>query len=264
MAKELNIEEKRKKKEELYVLKSLLNILGENDSFSIESEEQERPDFVLLSKTGERIGVELTTFYDEHKKNIKSKKSRLYNKLLNVLKQNNRYFKIDKDADLSSKEIYQYNINLRPFFVYNYTQKELEDLSQSFNSWLEKDELNSESNNESNSESNYATFSKSKVISQQTILDLNQIYVSYVPFSNGMLSVIDEHHPLHKPINEKNLKLNDYKSSNPDIKQWWLCINLEMESSIQACSYKFSNNYNTQYDRVFLIDSFRDIVYEIK
>ena len=256
MAKELNIGEKRKKEKELFVLNSLLNILGENDSFAIESEEQERPDFVLLSKTGERIGVELTTFYDEHKKNIKSKKSRLYNKLLNVLKQNNRYVEIDKDADLSSKEIYKYNINLRPFFVYDYTQKELEGLLKDFNSWLEKDE--------SNNESNYATFSKSKVISQQTILELNQIYVSYAPFSKGMLSVIDEHHPLHKPINEKNLKLNDYKLLNPDIKQWRLCINLEMESSIQACSYKFSNNYNNQYDRVCLIDSFRDIVYKIK
>lgn len=194
----------------------------------------------------------MTTFYDEHKKNIKSKELRLYNSLLNVLKRNNRYFKISKDKDLSSTEIYKYNINLRPFFVYDYTKKDLEDLLEDFNLWLEKDESNS------------AIFSKSKVISQQTILELNQIYVSYAPFSNGMLSVIDEHHPLHKPINEKNLKLNDYKLLNPDIKQWWLCINLEKESSIQACSYKFSNNYNNQFDRIFLIDSFRDIVYKIK
>ena len=52
MVKKIAEREKRKKKEELYVLKSLLNKLGINDLFSIESEEQERPDFVLLSKKG--------------------------------------------------------------------------------------------------------------------------------------------------------------------------------------------------------------------
>lgn len=251
MAKKLTESNKRKKKEELYVLKSLLNKLGINDSFSIE--EHERPDFILTSKTGERIGVELTTFYDgRKKKNIKHRKSSLYDSLIDILKQNNKYLEICPNEDLFSKEIFKYEIKLRPFFVYDYSQKELDNLLKDFNLWIVNDAPNNEK------------FSKEKIKDQRTILDLNQIYVSYTPFSNGTLSVVDENHPLHIPINDKNEKLESYKELNPSIEKWWLCIELHQKSSIQACAYQFAEKYENKFDRVFLYDSYSDIVYEIK
>lgn len=252
MVKELKEREKRKKKEELFVLHSLLNLLGISDLYSIEKEENESPDFVLISKTGERIGVELTTFYDARKKNIKYRKSRLYYSLIDILKQNNKYFEFSQSEDLFSKEIYKYEIKLRPFFVYDYSQKELDNLLKDFTLWL----LNDEPNNNK--------FSKKKVIDQRTKIELNQIYASYSPYSNGKLSVIDESHPLHKPIYDKNEKLKSYKELNPSIEKWWLCIELHQESTIQVCKYQLAEKCENKFDRIFLYDSYMNIVYEIK
>lgn len=97
--------------------------------------------------------------------------------------------------------------------------------------------------------------------------DVELIYMtaSMPIMESNNLVPINESHPLHKIIKHKNDLLHkNYKPKNPNVKEWWLCLEITTDSTISACKYSFDSNYSNDFDRVFIVDPHRMRVFEIE
>ena len=80
---------------------------------------------------------------------------------------------------------------------------------------------------------------------------LDRSMVTYSYPARGAITI--EHEYVLKAITEKEAKIVSYQKENPDIKDFWLCVNIPMESN--RTLYGFEGiTIETLYDRVYLTD----------
>ena len=80
---------------------------------------------------------------------------------------------------------------------------------------------------------------------------LEKSIVTYSYPARGAITI--EHEVVLKAISKKEAKIASYQEGHPDIKDFWLCINIPMGSNRTLCGFE-GLTIETLYDRVYLTD----------
>lgn len=243
-----------KKLEEREVLELLLHFLNKNSSAPLI--ERESPDF-LIQENGKNIGVEITKAY--YKKNYIAENTEcLKCDIKEILKQYKLYESNDDifiKGDINkiiTRKCYQ--IKLPPFVIDNLTKDIRKKISTAFDSWIKSGFPSDE------------MFTVFDTFSPKTTVELI-FMVGSMPIldNNNKLCPISLGHPLNRIIEHKNeLLIKNYIPNNPNIDEWWLCLETPWDSPIKACQYSLDGTYKNRFDKIFMIDKYRYRIYEIK
>ncbi len=244
----------QKKFEERITLDVLLTFLDKNGSVSVVNGEE--PDFII-NDNGTNIGVEIAKVFYNNDNFIGINANKLKTDLIKYLSNRGLYQRGIKDKSSDYGYVYQYvksyQVLLPPFIIEELDAELRQAIVNSFDNWI---------NAGMNSNEMFSVYDR-----YYPYTDVELIYMTAsMPIMEGdNLAPINENHPLHKIINHKNELLHkNYKQKNPNVKEWWLCLEITTDSTISACKYSFDTNYPNSFDRVFIVDPHRLRVYEIE
>ncbi len=239
-----------KKRTERFVLDLVLAKLDKQGKMEII--ETEEPDFILHNDEN-RIGVEITKAYCDNDNFIKERAKIIENRMIKILDSMNLYHQSYDFNILESKEMINktYQVMVPPFYLNEVKDSDLNRLPLLFKEWL---------NNKMPEDLMFRCFDN---YSTSTHVELIYTIGSIPIMENGELVELNEEHPLHAIMEKKNRLLNNrFRKNHPNIREWWLCLEVSEDSTLSACRYSIPSNYNNEYTRVFMVDTNRFRVYE--
>lgn len=243
-----------KKSEEKVTLNILLYFLDKYNEFSIK--ENEEPDFIL-SNDKNVIGVEIAKVFYENDNFVGINAQGLKGDIIKILSKRGLYQKMIKDSTSPEGCKYQhvknYQVLLPPFVIAELDDQTRNVITKLFTEWLDSGMADS---------SMFSVFDK-----YHPYTEVELIYTTCsMPIMDGDdLASVNENHPLHKIIEHKNhLLQKNYKLKNPEVREWWLCLEVTTDSTISACKYSIDANYPNKFDRIFIVDPNRLRVYELE
>lgn len=239
-----------KKRAERLVLDLVLAKLGKQEKFEII--ETEEPDFILYNNEN-HIGVEIAKAYCDNDNFIKKKAKIIENRMIKILESMNLYHQSNSSTmlDLKERRNTTYQVIVPPFYLNEVKDANLNRIPQLFKKWL---------NNKMPDDSMFRFFEN---YSPSTQVELIYTVGSIPIIENGELLELSREHPLHTIMEKKNRLLNNrFRKNYPNIREWWLCLEVSDDSTLSACSYSIPSNYNNDYARVFMVDTNRFRVYE--